>query len=482
MKKTICIKSLAVVLLLVTFLSVAPINSFALNTIENGASYLINFKSTSMGVNVQFAPKSGIGNICLDSTNNKENNEIWLFTYNSKYSAWYITPKYRPDAALNALYGAGCTKGSQAKLHPSNINDTASLWKLEKDGNYYRFKNVACNYYLDVAHGGTNAGTRLNLWPKDNSSNQLFTLKKVASSNTSSLSSSNTIENNASYLVNFKNTSMGVNVQFAPKSGIGNICLDSTNNKENNEIWIFTYNSKYDAWYITPKYRPDAALNALYGASCTKGSQAKLHPSNINDTASLWKLEKDGNYYRFKNVACNYYLDVANGGTAAGTRLNLWSKDTSGNQLFSLTKISSGANFVWPVGGNGGYDQKNWPQYNTSKGYHSGTDISAPAGTPVYAAYSGTVVKVESLTNSYGKHIIIECNVNGKKVYMYYCHLSAFNVTKGEYVSAGSTIGAVGSTGNSSGPHLHFEVRNENRDYGSLSAPPLNPYDYLPKR
>ncbi|MBR4881323.1 MAG: M23 family metallopeptidase, partial [Clostridia bacterium] len=129
-----------------------------------------------------------------------------------------------------------------------------------------------------------------------------------------------------------------------------------------------------------------------------------------------------------------------------------------------------------------GYDNKNWPKYNTRNAYHSGTDISAPVGTPVYAAYSGKVVKAVSLTDSYGKHVIVECNVNGKTVYMYYCHLNSYNVKVNDYINAGSTIGTVGETGNSDGPHLHFEVRDENMRYGNLSSPTLNPYDFLPKR
>ena len=168
----------------------------------------------------------------------------------------------------------------------------------------------------------------------------------TSSTSSSSGSSATAIESGASYVINFKNSNMGANVQYAPSSGIGNVCLDNTSNREGNEVWIFTYNSTYKAWYITPKYRSDAALNALYGASCSKGSQAKLHPSNINGKASLWYLEKDGNYYRLKNVACGYYLDVSYGKTAAGTRLNLWSKDNSGNQLFTLVKVANASSSI----------------------------------------------------------------------------------------------------------------------------------------
>jgi len=496
-------KFVSIILTIITLSGIFVFPSYAgeVSGIESGASYLINFKNTNMGINVQFAPTSGIGKLCLDSTSNKEGNEIWKFTYVKKYDAYYITPKYRPGAAINALYGASASAGSQARLHDSNTGDTASLWKITKSGSYYRFKNIASGYYLDVDCGRTSAGTRVNLW-HNSEGNQKFKLKKVSSAPVTTvvigpspsltptapsiINTNTSIEDGASYLVNFKNTNMGINVQFAPTSGIGKLCLDSTTNKQGNEIWKFTYVKKFDAYYITPEYRPGAAINALYGASASAGSQARLHDSNINDTASLWKLEKSGSYYRLKNVASGYYLDVDNGRTAAGTRVNLW-HNSVGNQQFSLVKVKDAAKFVWPVGGNGGFDRKNWPAYSGG-GYHSGTDISASTGTPVYAAYGGTVVSAYTKTDSngkivsYGKHVIIECNVDGQTVYMYYAHLNSYCVKKGQTVYTGQPIGEVGSTGNSSGPHLHFEVRNSSKSYGNLQNPTLNPYNYLPKR
>lgn len=306
------------------------------------------------------------------------------------------------------------------------------------------------------------------------------------------------------HLIEFKSTGMGVNAQYAPKSGQANIVLDGLSNRESNEIWNLQYNSKYDAYYITPRYRSGAALNALFGRDARLYSQVKLHDSNINDTASLWKIERSGSYVRLKNVACNYYLEANGGKTKAGTALILAKNSGSSNQQFKLTSVNanvsnnnnnsnnksnstvapannSASSAVWPVGGNGGTDLNNWPRYSSGK-YHSGTDISAPKGTPVYATYSGVVDTVKSLTSSYGKHVIIKSIVDGKTVYIYYCHLDSYSVSKGQAVTAGQQIGKVGSTGNSSGNHLHYEVRNANKSYGSLKNPTLNPHDFLPRR
>ncbi|MCI9533051.1 MAG: leucine-rich repeat protein [Lachnospiraceae bacterium] len=123
--------------------------------------------------------------------------------------------------------------------------------------------------------------------------------------------------------------------------------------------------------------------------------------------------------------------------------------------------------------------RNDWPKYSSGN-YHSGTDFGVPLNTPVYSSCDGTVVSVQSLTTSYGKHIKIKSVVNGSVVYIRYCHLNSFNVVSGQKVNAGQLIAYSGSTGNSTGPHLHYEVRNANDHYGNISSPTLNPRNYLP--
>ena len=89
---------------------------------------------------------------------------------------------------------------------------------------------------------------------------------------------------------------------------------------------------------------------------------------------------------------------------------------------------------------------------------HQGIDIGANMGTPIYAAMEGTV-KVSSEEGEYGKHIDI---TNGD-VLTRYAHCSKLLVKEGEKVKQGEKIAEVGSTGNSTGPHLHFEIRRGNR-------------------
>ncbi|WP_411145752.1 M23 family metallopeptidase [Streptomyces sp. x-80] len=102
---------------------------------------------------------------------------------------------------------------------------------------------------------------------------------------------------------------------------------------------------------------------------------------------------------------------------------------------------------------------------------HSGQDFVVPTGTPVKAVHAGTVVKAGPNGGgdgpAYGNAIVIK---HSDGVYTQYAHLSSIQVKVGEKVGAGQQIGLSGSTGNSTGPHLHFEVRT-GPNYGSGVEP-----------
>ncbi len=89
---------------------------------------------------------------------------------------------------------------------------------------------------------------------------------------------------------------------------------------------------------------------------------------------------------------------------------------------------------------------------------HKGIDLAAPTGTPIYAAAPGTVVAASygAWHSSYGKHVVI---YHGNGIYTNYAHMSKIKTRIGRKVKAGDLIGLCGSTGRSTGPHLHFEIR-----------------------
>lgn len=103
-----------------------------------------------------------------------------------------------------------------------------------------------------------------------------------------------------------------------------------------------------------------------------------------------------------------------------------------------------------------------------SSGTHKGLDIAGSVGTPIVAAASGTVTVVQHSSVSYGNCVKIS---HGNGVETLYAHCSTISVTQGQYVSQGQTIATRGSTGNSTGPHLHFEVR--------VNGNSVNPQNYV---
>ena len=103
------------------------------------------------------------------------------------------------------------------------------------------------------------------------------------------------------------------------------------------------------------------------------------------------------------------------------------------------------------------------------KGHHKGIDIKAPHGTPIYAPGAGTVIRTQKSDKGYGYLLIID---HGQGVHSRYAHLSRFDVKVGDRVTAGMTIGRVGSTGKSTGPHLHFEVMKNGKRIDPATVTP----------
>ncbi|MFE2548885.1 peptidoglycan DD-metalloendopeptidase family protein [Streptomyces sp. NPDC059355] len=130
----------------------------------------------------------------------------------------------------------------------------------------------------------------------------------------------------------------------------------------------------------------------------------------------------------------------------------------------------SAAGFVAPVGGGGISTPYKTPGAMWSSGYHTGVDFIASSGTTVRAVGAGTVVSA-GWGGAYGNEVVIR-HADGK--YSQYGHLSQLSVSVGQSVTGGQTIGLSGSTGNSTGPHLHFEIRT-GPSYGS----DIDPLAYL---
>lgn len=161
---------------------------------------------------------------------------------------------------------------------------------------------------------------------------------------------------------------------------------------------------------------------------------------------------------------------------AAAAKSNAAGKSTgSGSSVVGAIKNNStwgnydGGKMTWPVPGvktiSSDYGPRNCPFHGRE--VHSGIDIPAPTGTSVVAAAPGTV-NLAGYNGSYGKCIILN---HGNNIYTLYGHLSSYIVSAGQKVTAGQKIGNVGSTGNSTGSHLHFEVRKGGNSAGNHTSP-----------
>jgi murein DD-endopeptidase MepM/ murein hydrolase activator NlpD len=127
---------------------------------------------------------------------------------------------------------------------------------------------------------------------------------------------------------------------------------------------------------------------------------------------------------------------------------------------------------IWPVEGEStdGFGYRGNPFGGGGSEFHPGQDIAAPRGTPVLAPADGRVVEA-GWKNGYGQTVVID---HGNGLATRYGHLSKIEVEAGQELKRGDQLGLVGSTGRSTGPHLHYEVR--------LGDLPVSPRHYLPGR
>ena len=139
------------------------------------------------------------------------------------------------------------------------------------------------------------------------------------------------------------------------------------------------------------------------------------------------------------------------------------------SQMVGGSYVASGSGaMIWPLNGpiTSEFGWRTHPIFGTQR-YHSGLDIGGDYGLPIVAAASGTVIHAGWISG-YGYTVIID---HGGGITTLYGHNESLLVGEGESVSQGQTIAMCGSTGNSTGPHCHFEVRE--------NGEPVSPYSYL---
>ena len=160
---------------------------------------------------------------------------------------------------------------------------------------------------------------------------------------------------------------------------------------------------------------------------------------------------------------------------AVWTQLQLWAQANNVGSIPTSTGHSTRYRFIWPepqatisqpFGPSTFWFE---PPYGGFAHFHTGIDLVEPFGSPVYAADDGVVALVGSSSSGYGNYVVI---AHSGGLDTLYGHLSTALVKAGQQVTQGMPIGLEGSSGNSTGPHLHFELR--------INQTPINPAPYLP--
>ena len=160
---------------------------------------------------------------------------------------------------------------------------------------------------------------------------------------------------------------------------------------------------------------------------------------------------------------------------AVWTQMQLWAQSNNVGQIQTSAGHSTKYRFIWPEPqaqisqpfGPSTY----WfePPYGSYAHFHTGIDLVEPFGSPVFAADDGVVALVGSSSSGYGNYVVI---AHSGGLDTLYGHLSTSLVKVGQVVTQGTPVGLEGSTGNSTGAHLHFELR--------INQVPVNPTLYLP--
>lgn len=179
----------------------------------------------------------------------------------------------------------------------------------------------------------------------------------------------------------------------------------------------------------------------------------KKNSSNQNDIGIVKKYDTKTKEFTSVETCISKLYEAPKVTTPKKTTTYVASVNSGKVSGSSSKKVNLGVNLIKPV--SGVITSRFGSRESIRASGHRGLDIAAPTGTPIKAAAAGTVT-TSGVAGSYGKMVIIS---HGNGVQTVYAHCSQLLVSKGQKVSQGQIIGKVGSTGNSTGPHLHLEVR-----------------------
>ena len=209
----------------------------------------------------------------------------------------------------------------------------------------------------------------------------------------------------------------------------------------------------------------DINFNEIYSIISTKVNETiktlKKEDQNNEETNQQEEQNNDENIGGAEEILTNMEENVENNNNEVIAQKENKTEETP--QLSQMEQdtnyIKSKISFIKPLNGriSSAYGERN-PTTPTVPKNHTGTDIVAETGAKIVSATNGTVILASS-QGDYGKHLKIQI----EDVIIVYAHCNKLYVKEGDNISQGQEIAEVGSTGNTTGPHLHFEVRYQNR-------------------
>lgn len=199
-----------------------------------------------------------------------------------------------------------------------------------------------------------------------------------------------------------------------------------------------------------------AEINSKADVYQSQLDEIKSQADALDDQIAAAQKEYEAQVAAEKAAAEKAAAEKAAAEKAAQEAANKNNNSSSNSNSSSSSSGSGRISMVWPCASTrvtSGFGKRNSPTAGAST-YHKGIDIGASTGTDIYAAASGTVTEA-GYSSSRGNYVVIYHSNGVSTAYM---HCSALYVSSGDKVSQGQTIAAVGSTGISTGPHLHFSV------------------------
>ncbi|MBR6790556.1 MAG: RICIN domain-containing protein [Oscillospiraceae bacterium] len=456
-------------------------NSYHITAVHSGKRLDVDNQSKSSGANIhQWAPHTG-------------SSQKWKIVH--KGNGWYTIQNAYTGKYLD-IQGGGSHNGCNIWQYDGN-NSAAQYFRFDavvpENSTYELSPKCAPGSVLDIDGAGTGNGTNVQIWGRANVDQQKFNISRIGNSNY--------------FTITACHSGKRLDVAGPSKADDANVHQWEAHSGDSQK-WAFCYRG--NGYYMLQNVYSGKMLD-VYCAWSHNGNNVQQY-SNIDNTncAQLWSLtaakasSKPAPAPAFQSyqgkITAKTGLNMRKSASSSSSKVtaiprntvvtitaeqNGWGKTSYNGKsgwisLDYVQKIDSFDVVIDTVIPASGY-QYPFTSYRINTvygkkgkswkiGWHSGIDIVPTNGASwdVSPVHSGTVVDVNAHGSSYGNHVLID---HGDGTLSLYAHLEYLNVSPGQQVTTSTTLGKMGNTGNSSGPHLHLEIHKGRYSYPSATDP-----------